>query len=260
MNSGIFGFPTGPTVTYRIVEFDTSGTFVASPNCQFVWVEMCGGGGGGQSPAVGAAAGGIGGCAGLYWSGIITARDLGKSATVTIGAGGAAGTDGGTTIITSVDTGRVLMQTSGGRTSTNITFSPIGITATNGFGGGAGQSTSGSHGGPAAGAGGGGHATSGTANPGGQPSSMLFSGTVAARGGGAAAGTGGGSGANASVIVRGFGEGGGGGGRVSGGSAGNGGNGIRGSGGGGAGASTVAAGTGGTGGSGFVRIVEVRFG
>lgn len=260
MNSGIFGFPTGPTVTYRIVEFDTSGTFVASPNCQFVWVEMCGGGGGGGNGSTTGPTAGVGGCAGLYWSGIITARDLGKSATVTIGAGGAAATDGGTTIITSVDTGRVLMQASGGRTGTNVTFSSTGITATNGFGSGSGTGTNGAHGGTAAGGGGGGHATSTTAQSGGQPSSMLFSGTTAARGGGAAAGTGGGSGANASVIVRGFGEGGGGGARISGGSAGNGGSGIRGSGGGGAGASTTAAGTGGTGGSGFVRIVEVRFG
>lgn len=244
------------TVTVTEHTFTSSGTFTKSANCKYVVVEMCGGGGGGGSGVVGGAAG-SGGCAGLYWSGVIMSADLGTSTTVTVGAGGGAGVNGSDTILTNATTSTIIAQTAGGRANSNAAFNETGVTSANGFGsGGAANGNAGRHGGKGPGGGGGGNNSSTTGAAGGRPCSMLFTSTAATGGGGAAGGTGGGNGANATVTIRGFGEGGGGAGGT-GGTAGNGGNGIRGSGGGGAGATATAAGTGGTGGDGFVRIIEV---
>lgn len=273
MNAGMFGFPVGPTVTYRVEEYASSGTFVPSRNCQFVWVEMCGGGGGGGN---GTAAGalGVGGCGGLYWSGIIMASELGTATTVTIGAGGsggivggAAATNGSATSLANVSTGTVIMQASGGRAANATGLTVTGGTVFIGYGhGGSGQGIPGAHGGNGPGGGGAASNSSTDGAAGGRPSSFasLSAASAAAdRGGGAAGGTSSGPGADATAAldVRGFGAGGGGGGGSSVG-VGAGGKGRRGGGGGGGGGNaTFAAGAnGGDGGSGFCRIVEVRFG
>ena len=90
-------FPAaGGGVTQKVQEFTSTGTFTVPSNCTAVEVFMVGGGGGG---------GGVT-CATNYWTGAgggggggVIRRTLsvtaGASYTVTIGAGGAAGTNGG---------------------------------------------------------------------------------------------------------------------------------------------------------------------
>ena len=250
----------GGLVTITEHTFTSSGTFTQNAACKYVVVEMCGGGGGGGNGTANGAAG-VGGCAGLYWSGSIASGDLGTTTTVTIGAGGGAGTDGSATSLTNATTSVVLCEVNGGRGASASNYTIHGIAVGNAFGsGGSANGSGGKHGGYGAGGGGGGHNNSTSGTAGGRACSMLITSNNAAAGGGAAGGTASGNGSDASVTVRGFGEGaGGGGGRVgTSGSVGNGGAGIRGSGGGGGGASTTAGGTGGSGGSGFVRIIEVR--
>ena len=243
-------------VTVTEHTFTTSGTFTQNAACKYVIVEMCGGGGGGGSGSTTGPTAGTGGCAGVFWEGVIMSGDLGTTTAVTIGAGGGAGINGSDTILTNNTTSTIIAQVNGGRGASNSHYTVTGAVVANAFGSGGSPGTSGRHGGNGPGGGGSGGVSS-VGSAGGRPRSTLFTSNNASSGGGAAGGTSGGAGANASVTIRGYGEGGGGGGQTGGvGAAG--GNGIRGSGGGGGGAGATSGGTGGSGGNGFVRIIEVR--
>lgn len=249
----------GSTVVINEQTYTSSGTFTKSANCAYVVFEMCGGGGGGGNGTAGGAAGGGGG-GGLYMTGVIMAADLGTTTSITVGTGGAAGTDGGTTSITNNTTSAILAQVNGGRGNSPSGYTIVGTATTGSFGsGGTPNAGAGRHGGFGPGGGGAGSSSNTTAGAGGRPMSLLFTSNLASLGGGAAGGATLTNGTNASVTIRGFGEGGGGGGGSTGsGTAGNGGNGTRGSGGGGGGSTTTTGGTGGSGGDGFVRIIEVQ--
>lgn len=86
--------------TPEIVTFDTSGTWTKDAGLLYIIVEGVGGGGGGGSSIDSGGGDGSGGCPGAsggYFRKIILASALGATETVTIGAGGAIATVGGTT-------------------------------------------------------------------------------------------------------------------------------------------------------------------
>jgi hypothetical protein len=79
----------------HLVKFTSSGTYTAPSNLLFADVELVGGGAGGRNG--GSSRGGPGGGAGGYSRRRLTAAEIGESRTVTIGAGGAVASSGGTT-------------------------------------------------------------------------------------------------------------------------------------------------------------------
>ena len=270
MNNGIYGFPVGSKATFREVFFDESGTYYPALNCQFIIIDLCGGGGGGVRPSV-FSSGGFGGHAGQSIQMVILAEQLGRSNSITIGAGGAGGTSGnvngtsgGNTSITNNDTGVVICEIFGGKFGGSARPNIVGTNTTSAFSSGSSGTTGETPTGGWGAAGGGGGQNAATGKAGGTPSRMTYNlgtGNMSAEtlGGGAAGGVSGGNGSNATKTVRNYGEGAGGGARDPSNSAtpGKGGNGIRGSGGGGGSASSVAIADGGNGGNGFVRILEV---
>ena len=88
----------GLLCTVKTQIFTSSGTYTPSTGMQYCIVEAVGGGGGGGSSGSSAGGGGGGG----YIRATLTASTIGTSQTVTIGAGGAVITAGGTTSLGSI--------------------------------------------------------------------------------------------------------------------------------------------------------------
>ena len=93
--------------------FTTSGTYTPTSGMQYCIVHMVGGGAGGTQNSSGSYGGGGGG-AGEYATGVFSAAAIGASKTVTIGAGGAVTTAGGTTSL-----GTLLTAVGGGAGTVN---------------------------------------------------------------------------------------------------------------------------------------------
>ena len=88
--------PSAGGVTVVMQTFTASGTYTPTAGMDYCIVHMVGGGAGGAQLASGSV-GGAGGSAGEYATGVFSAATVGASQTVTIGAGGAVNTGGGTT-------------------------------------------------------------------------------------------------------------------------------------------------------------------
>lgn len=257
---------SGGSITTYLDEFyddtqiggiSTGTTWTKQTGCFAVYVECIGAGGGGANGGVGS--GGIGGGSGGYASRWFRAADCGSTESISIGAGGAAGTNtvGGASAF------GTLLSCSGarGQAVANL-FS--GERSTTSYGAGGAAAAGGRYGGYGSGGGGGGANTNTTAgSAGGLGYDFGFATTAPTAGGGSAggAGTTGGAGTNSTVITGGFGRanGPGGGGGNNAGTGGAGGVGARGSGGGGGGSGSTAGGGGGGGGNGYVRVVQWCF-
>lgn len=149
--SGATGAPTWstnkPITRINYINFTGSGTYTASAGMVQAFIRLVAGGGGsgGSTGAAGQAAapGGAGG--GGYCESILTAAQVGASATVVIGLGGTAGTagnnaggDGGASSVTFTGTGTT-MNAAGGSGS----FGALSIATQNNYVGGTGGGASG---------------------------------------------------------------------------------------------------------------------
>lgn len=180
----------------RFQKITSTGTYTPDAHLAYVWVRMCGGGAGGgnASSGAGSSGAGSGGGAGSTNEAIFSAADIGASKAVTIGAGGAAQSNGSTTSLGSLLTAPGGFAGNGGGGSTGY-----------GIKGGAGGSV-GSGGSPilgGAGFGGSCQAFNSAFNLGGNGGSNAFGGTAAGGTSGTGddgntpGGGGGGAGANA---------------------------------------------------------------
>lgn len=107
--------------------FTATGTYTPTAGMRHCFVEMVGGGAGGITAAAGNN-GGAGGGAGEYASGFFTAADIGASKAVTVGAGGAVDTDGGTSSL------GTLLTAVGGSKGTGVYIGGVGGTGGTGTG------------------------------------------------------------------------------------------------------------------------------
>lgn len=230
----------------------TGTTWTKPSNAKLVFVELLGAGAGGANGGVGS--GGLGGGSGGYACGWFNASDLGSTESISIGTGGAAGsnTTGGAAAF------GTHIYAPGGRGSSSMNVFTGARSQTN-WGGGGSTGAAGRVGGPQSGGGGGGGSTNTTAGgAGGAGNDYSMATSAPDIGGGSAGGAiGGNAGTDSTIPVGEFGRahGPGGGGGNAAGTGGAGGDGARGAGGGGGGSGSTAGGAGGVGGNAYVRVL-----
>ena len=246
--------PAGATLN----EFTGSGTWTKPSGANFVLVEAWGAGGGGAGGGVGASGsarrGGAGGGGGAYNYRLFKASDLAATVTVTIGAGGAASSDGGDTTFGSLLTaygGNGGSGTTGGNGAGTLSGAGTPSNSLQVFGGGDGGNTG--TGNTPVGSPGNGSSSGGPGGGGGGGLSTLNNITAAAAGGNQFVPTGGGGAAGSGNGAAFQGGGGGSGSGANPGAGGTGG--IAGGGGGGGGCTSPnTPGAGGAGGPGYCRV------